>query len=89
MEFLKNLFTSHDGEGWSDFALIVMLWLAIGVGVIFIMSTIGCYLMATNPVLGEIFGGSILATSLIELYCYRISVLIDDGKEHHNHQKAF
>ena len=84
MQFLKNLFTLQDGEGWSDFALIVMLWLAIGVGVIFIMSTIGCYLMATNPVLGEIFGGSILATGMIELYCYRISALIDDGKEHYN-----
>lgn len=84
MKFSKNLFTSQNGKGWGDFALIVMLWLAIGVGVIFIISTIGCYLMATNPVLGEIFSGSILAIGLIELYCYRISVLIDDGKEHYN-----
>lgn len=84
MKFSKNLFTLHDDEGWSDFALIVMLWLAIGVGVIFIISTIGCYLMATNPVLGEIFGGNILAIGLIELYYYRISALIDDGKEHYN-----
>ena len=84
MKFSKNLFTSQNGKGWGDFALIVMLWLAIGVGVIFIISTIGCYLMATNPVLGEIFSGSILAIGLIELYYYRISVLIDDGKEHYN-----
>lgn len=84
MKFSKNLLTLQDGEVWSNFALIVMLCLAIGVGVIFIISTIGCYLMATNPVLGEIFGGSILATGLIELYCYRISVSIDDGKKHHN-----
>ena len=41
--------------------------------------------MATNLVLGEIFGGSILATGLIELYCYRISALIDDNKKHYNH----
>lgn len=84
MKFLKNLLTSRDGECWGDFALIVMLCLAIGVGVIFIISTIGCYLMATNPVLGEIFGGSILATGLIELYCYQISVSIDDSEKHYN-----
>lgn len=89
MKFSKNLLTLQDGEGRGDFALIVMLCLAIGVGVIFIISTIGCYLMVTNPVLGEIFGGSILATGLIELYCYRISVLIDDSKKHYNHRKAF
>ena len=89
MKFSKNLFTLQDGADWSDFALIVMLWLAIGVGGLFTISVIGRYLMATHLVLGEIFGGSILATSLIELYCYRISVSIDDGKEHHNHQKAF
>ena len=85
MRFSKNLFTLHDGEGWGDFALIVMLWLAIGVGGIFVISAIGRYLMATNPVLGEIFGGSILATGLIELYCYWISVLIDDGKKYYKH----
>lgn len=61
-----------------------MLWLAIRVGGLFTISDIGRYLMATNSVLGETFGGSILATGLIELYYYRISVLIDDGKKHHN-----
>ena len=85
MKFSKNLFTSRDGEGWSNFALIVMLWVTIGVGGLFTISVIGYYLMATNLVLSEIFGGSILAIGLIELYCYRISVLIDDGKEHYNH----
>ena len=89
MKFSKNLFTWQDGEGWSIFAVIVMLWLAIGVGGLFTISAIGCYLLATNLVLGEIFGGSILATGLIELYCYRISVLIDDSKKHYNHGKAF
>lgn len=84
MKFLKNLFTFRDCEGRGDFALIVMLCLAIWVGVIFIISTISCYLMATNPVLGEIFGGSILAIGLIELYCYWISVSIDNGKKHYN-----
>lgn len=84
MKFLKNLFTWQNGEGWGNFALIVMLWLAIGVGGLFTISAIGCYLLATNLVLGEILGGSILAIGLIELYYYRISVLIDDGKEHHN-----
>lgn len=85
MKFSKNLFTLQDGAGWCDFALIVMLWLAIGVGGLFTISAIGCYLMAANPVLGEIFGGSILVIGLIELYYYRISVLVDDGKEHYNH----
>ena len=84
MKFSKNLFTSRDGEGRSNFALIVMLWLAIAVGSLFTISVIGHYLMATNLVLGEIFGGSILAIGLIELYYYRISVLIDDDKEHYN-----
>lgn len=84
MKFLKDLFTLHDGEGWCDFALIVMLWLVIGVGGFFTISTIGRYLMAINPVLGEIFGGSILAIGLIELYCYWISVFIEDGKRHYN-----
>lgn len=85
MKFSKNLFTSRDGEDRGNFALIVMLWLTIGVGGLFTISVIGRYLMATNLVLGEIFGGSILAIGLIELYYYRISVLIDDGKEHYNH----
>ena len=84
MKFSKNLFTLQDGAGWCDFALIVMLWLAIVVGGLLTISVIGCYLMATNPVLSEIFGGSILATGLIELYYYRISALIDDGKEYYN-----
>lgn len=84
MEFLKNLLILQDGEGWSNFAVIVILWLAIGVGGLFTISTIGCYLLAINLILGEILGGSILAIGLIELYCYRISVLIDDGEEHHN-----
>lgn len=84
MKFSKNLFTSRDGECWSNFALIVILWLAIGIGGLFTISVIGRYLMATNLVLSEIFGGSILAIGLIELYYYRISVLIDDGKEHYN-----
>ena len=85
MKFLKNLFTLQDGEGWGDFALIVILWLAVGVGGFFAISAIGRYLMGTNPVWGEIFGGSILAIGLIELYCYWISVFIRDGKEHYNH----
>lgn len=85
MKFSKNLFTSRDGECWSNLALIVMLWLAIGVGGLFTIFAIDRYLMATNLVLGEIFSGSILVIGLIELYCYRISVLIDDGKEHYNH----
>lgn len=84
MKFSKNLFTLQDSKGWSNFALIVMLWLAIGVGGIFVISVIGRYLMATNLVLGEIFGGSILAIGLIELYYYQISALIDDGKEYYN-----
>lgn len=84
MKFLKNLFTLQDGEGWCDFALIVILWLEIGVGSSFTISAIGRYLMTINLVLGEIFGSNILATGLIELYYYRISVLIDDGKKHHN-----
>ena len=84
MKFSKNLFTSQNGKGWDDFALIVMLWLAIGVGGLFTISVIGRYLMAINLVLSEIFGGSILAIGLIELYYYRISVLIDDGKKHYN-----
>lgn len=84
MKFLKDLFTWQNGEGWDNFALIVMLWLAIGVGGLFTISAIGRYLMATNSVLGETFGSSILATGLIELYYYRISVLIDDGKEHYS-----
>ena len=84
MRFLKNLLILQDGEGWSDFALIVILWLAIGVGGLFTISAIVCYLLATNLVLGEIFGGSIWATGLIELYYYRISVLIDDSKKHYN-----
>lgn len=82
MKFSKNLFTLQDD--WSNFALIVMLWLTIGVGGLFTIFVIGRYLMATKPVLGEIFGGSILAIGLIELYCYRISVLTDDGKKHYN-----
>lgn len=89
MKFLKNLLILQDGEGWFDFALIVILWLAIGIGGLFTISAIGCYLLVTNLVLGEIFGGSILAIGLIELYCYRISVLIDDSKKHYNHGKAF
>lgn len=84
MKFLKNLLILQDGESWGNFALSVILWLAIGIGGLFTISAIGRYLMATNLILGEIFGGSILAIGLIELYCYRISVLIDDGKEHHN-----
>lgn len=84
MEFLKNLFTSQNGECWGNFALIVMLWLTIGIGGLFTIFAIGCYIMATNLILGEIFGSSILAIGLIELYYYRISVLIDDGKKHHN-----
>ena len=84
MKFSKNLFTSRDGECWGNFALIVMLWLTIGVGSLFTISVIGRYLMAANLVLGKIFGGSILVIGLIEFYCYRISVLIDDGKEHYN-----
>lgn len=84
MQFLKSVFTFRDGEGWGDFALVVLLWLAIGVGSLFTIYAIDRYLMATNLVLGEIFGGSILAIGLIELYYYRISVLIDDDKEHYN-----
>lgn len=84
MKFLKDLFTLQDGEGWGNFALIVILWLEIGIGGLFTISTIGCYLLVTNLVLGEIFGGSILAIGLIELYCYRISVSIDNGKKHYN-----
>ena len=89
MKFSKNLFTFRNSKGWDDFALIVMLWLTIGIGGLFTIFAIGRYLMATNLVLGEIFGGSILAIGLIELYYYRISVLIDDGKEYYNRQKAF
>lgn len=89
MKFLKDLFTLHDSEGWGDFALIVILWLVLVVGGFFTFSAILVYLRATNPVLGEIFGGSILATGLIELYCYWISTFIKDGKEHYNHKKTF
>lgn len=85
MKFLKNLFTLQDGEGWCDFALIVILWLEIGVGSSFTISAIGRYLMTINLVLGEIFGSNILAVGLIELCCYWISVFIRDGKEHHSH----
>lgn len=84
MKLSKDLFTLQDGEGWGNFALIVILWLVIGIGGLFTISAIGCYLLATNLVLSEILGGSILAIGLIELYCYRISVSIDDGKKHHN-----
>ena len=84
MKFSKNLFTWQNGEGWGDFALIVILWLEIGVGSSFTISAIGRYLMTINLVLGEIFGSNILATGLIELYCYWISVFIRDGKEHYN-----
>lgn len=85
MQFLKNLLILQDVAGWGDFALIVILWLVIGIGGLFTISAIGCYLLVTNLVLDEILGGSILAIGLIELYCYRISVSIDDGKKHHNH----
>lgn len=84
MKFSKNLFTWQNGEGWCDFALIVILWLEIGVGGLFTISAIGCYLLVTNLVLSEILGGSILAIGLIELYYYRISVSIDNGKKHYN-----
>lgn len=85
MKFLKNLFTLQDGEGWCDFALIVILWLEIGVGSSFTISTIGRYLMTINLVLGEIFGSNILAVGLIALCCYWISVFIRDGKKHYSH----
>lgn len=85
MKFSKNLVTLRDGKDWGNFALIVILWLIIGVGGLFTIFAIGRYLMATHLVLGEIFGSSILVISLIELYYYRISELIDDGKEYYNH----